>query len=310
MVSNRRISEAPRLRGTDINLDGGLHHDKPYIWLGRRTSNTSQEDFAGLGKLGADEVLSRISDEAVETIRALAAIGITWDALPPLPPYTESHAAVFEELQPFNKRAFHPKLDDKLWFPSLKKSQLPWMTRQTVWNAIHRMWEARLKLTRRRRYNPDSRFNGAHVTVHGATRHTAAGLLMFSPKSAELKPTEETILDIQQRSDARTFRKHYHHVHDKDVESALKFSWEPPPFPTHPVGGETDAIQRTADADGIKAERGASPSSGLPRDQQALPAEAPERPSDPGFPSRNAWRRKKRRDAHAAWLISQGSLFF
>ena len=109
MVSNRRISEALRLRGTDINLDGGLHHDKPYIWVGRRTGNTSQEAFAGLGKLGADEVLSRISDEAVETIRALVAIGITWDALPPLSPIHREPRCCFRGAPAFQQACFSPQ---------------------------------------------------------------------------------------------------------------------------------------------------------------------------------------------------------
>jgi hypothetical protein len=44
------------------------------------------------------------------------------------------------------------------------------------------------------------------------------------------RPTETTILEVQQRADARTWRKHYCHAHDDEVKETLEFGSAPSPF--------------------------------------------------------------------------------
>ena len=81
-------------------------------------------------------------------------------------------------------------------------------------------------LTGRRRWNV--RFKGSHVTVHGATRHTASALLLSGPKGA--KCSDHVIMEIQQRHDVGTFKRHYCHAHEEDVAEALENASVPVSF--------------------------------------------------------------------------------
>ena len=79
-------------------------------------------------------------------------------------------------------------------------------------------------------YNPTSIFQGSRVTVHGATRQTSASLLLSNKHSDEKGPSEHVILEIQQRSDARVFWKHYYHAEEEQVEAALEYRAAPSLF--------------------------------------------------------------------------------
>ena len=79
------------------------------------------------------------------------------------------------------------------------------------------------ELTCSRRYHQGTKFRGARVCVHGATRHTGAALLMFSPTTSNAPPSETTIMELQQRNDLRTFRRHYCHAHEHQVQAALAY---------------------------------------------------------------------------------------
>ena len=116
-----------------------------------------------------------------------------------------------------------------LLFPALKASSVPWMSRQSVWHAIARARKVMHKITAHRRWNPDSKFNGSHVHVHGASRHTSAALLLSSAATCKTSdatssasPCEAVIMEVQQRSDVQTFRRHYWHAQEDQVQSALE----------------------------------------------------------------------------------------
>ena len=79
-------------------------------------------------------------------------------------------------------------------------------------------------------YNPTSKFQGSRVTVHGATRHTSASLLLSNKHSDEKGPSEHVILEIQHRSDARVFWKHYYHAEEEQVEAAWEYRAAPSLF--------------------------------------------------------------------------------
>ena len=66
--------------------------------------------------------------------------------------------------------------------------------------------------------------------MHGATRHTSASLLLSNKHSDEKRPSEPVILEIQQRSDARVFWKHYYHAELEQVEAALECGAAPSLF--------------------------------------------------------------------------------
>ena len=84
------------------------------------------------------------------------------------------------------------------------------MARQSVSDAVTRIRDVMWALTHQRRWNPSNQYRGSRVTVHGATRHTSSALLLFNKdKPSMQRPTETTILEVQQRADARTWRKHY-----------------------------------------------------------------------------------------------------
>ena len=105
------------------------------------------------------------------------------------------------------------------------------MARQSVSDAVTRIRDVMWALTHQRRWNPSNQYRGSRVTVHGATRHTSSALLLFNKdKPSMQRPTETTILEVQQRADARTWRKHYCHAHDDEVKEALEFGSAPSPF--------------------------------------------------------------------------------
>ena len=208
MVTNRRISEALRIRACNIHLSGSRDCDKP-----RFGEREGEEEYSGIGKLGADEICAKLPIvEGVAMLRSILDSGVPWELLPALALYQSSHPHVFKKYKPFSKAAFTPARGSDLMFPALKKSDTPWLSRQTAWNTIDRTRTVMFDLTGRRRYNPSKKFNGMHVTVHGATRHTSASLLLYNPDAKMPPPSEATILEVQQRSDADTFRRHYHTI--------------------------------------------------------------------------------------------------
>ncbi len=281
ITTSRRISEALRLRACDFHFSGGPHCDKPYVWFGERSG---EEELPGLGKLGADEIVAKLSLESIPVARTVLQTGVLWEVLPCLEPYRQSHPEVFAKYKPFSRDSFGPVKGTDLLFPALKKSDTPWMTRQTAWNAVQRARTVMFDLTGHRRYNPDTKFNGMHVTVHGATRHTSAALLLYNPNPERKPPAEATILDVQQRSDVKTFRKHYWHTHNADVEQALSFAWVEPPFSPRPAP-PVPIIDEPASSSG-----GSSPAPSTPT-----------LTTTPKSPSRNSWRKQKRKAGKLAW---------
>lgn len=316
MVTSRRISEALRLRGCDLHLTGGPHCDTPYVWFGVRDD---ERGFKGLGKLGvAGEVVAKMSQEAVLMVRAICERGVQWEVLEPLKPFQTSHPAIFKKYRALSKKVFCPTLEDQHLFPALKKSSAPWLTRQTAWNAISRTRTVMFELTGKRRYNPDTKFNGSHVTTHGATRHTSASLLMFNPHLDRAPPSEAAILEVQQRADAHTFQKHYHHVHAQQVAMALSYAWVDPPFctsaPSPSTGSQSVEIaaQHMPAIGGIPeslpAEPHKSSTEGMPvlGGAAGIPhASKASLETTPASPSRNAWRKQKRRCGLAVWQVNQ-----
>ena len=84
--------------------------------------------------------------------------------------------------------------------------------------------------TRNRRWSPSEKCLGNRVTVHGATRHTSAALLLFRGDSDVQPPSESVIMEIQQRSDLKVFRQHYYHCDETAVRDGLEFATVPSPF--------------------------------------------------------------------------------
>ena len=68
------------------------------------------------------------------------------------------------------------------------------------------------------------------MTVHGATRHTSAALLLFPQHGHAKPPSDSVIMEIQQRSDYRVFRDHYFHCDEREVKEGLEFATAPSPF--------------------------------------------------------------------------------
>ena len=89
------------------------------------------------------------------------------------------------------------------------------------------MREVMFRLTGARRWNPTKKFRGQRVTLHGATRHTSASLLLFNKVCPQAAPSEHVVMEIQQRSDARVFRRHYCHAEEQQVKAALKYGSPP-----------------------------------------------------------------------------------
>ena len=310
MVTSRRISETLRLRSSDICLAGGESCDEPHVLFEVKDEDM---EFDGMGKLGGSCVVARIAPQAVVTMRALRTHGLDWAILDPLVPFQSTHADVFEEVAVASKSRHNkwvlPLVDSsasgdaaQLLFPALKKSSTPWMSRQAVWMAVHKARSAMHKLTGKRRYNPSVRFNGAHVTVHGATRHTAAALLQFNRgRALKERPSDEAVLEVQQRHDADTYRKHYFHTDSSEVAAALDYAWEPTQFVATGAAAASDTLASGGNVDNDRGSL-ASPSSAR---ATVLSIE----PSAPSFPkgdvmyhSRNAWRKAKRREGLKQWL--------
>ena len=286
MVTNRRISEALRLRACDIHVSGSPSCDKPHVWFGEREG---EEEYPGMGKLGGDEIYAKLPIESVAMMRSILDSGVPWELLPALVPYQSSHPDVFKKYKPFSKAAFTPAKGSDLMFPALKKSDTPWLSRQTAWNTIDRTRTVMFDLTGRRRYNPSKKFNGMHVTVHGATRHTSASLLLYNPDAKMPPPSEATILEVQQRSDADTFRRHYHHPHDVAVEQAMSYAWVEPPFRPKPAPPPT--LTGTTPTTAMES---AAPS--LAGDAaENKPAQVLDQMPPPTSPTRNAWRKRQRK---------------
>ena len=62
------------------------------------------------------------------------------------------------------------------------------------------------------------------------SKWTMATLLLSNKHSDEKGPSEHVILEIQQRSDARVFWKHYYHAEEEQVEAALEYGAAPSLF--------------------------------------------------------------------------------
>ena len=105
MVTNRRISEALRLRACDIHVSGSPSCDKPHVWFGEREG---EEEYPGMGKLGGDEIFAKLPIESVAMMRSILDSGVPWELLPALVPYQSSHPDVFKKYKPFSKAAFTP----------------------------------------------------------------------------------------------------------------------------------------------------------------------------------------------------------
>ena len=136
-------------------------------------------------------------------------------------------------MKPLNKDRFQLDTDSENFvFATASKKQgcRPNMSRQSVSEALKVIRKVMFQITGNRRYNPTSKFQGSRVTVHGATRHTSASLLLSNKHSDEKGPSEHVILEIQRRSDATVFWKHYYHAEEEQVEAALEYGAAPSLF--------------------------------------------------------------------------------
>ena len=214
--------------------------------------------------------------------------GIDRKVLPALEPFQKSHPKVFEDIYPMARETFKWPDDGGYVFPAAtKKSKKPWMARQSVSLALGRILEVMYSLTNKRRWNQS--FKGSHVTVHGATRHTAAALLLSKPTEGTAVPTEHVIMEIQQRHDISTFRRHYCHAQEDEVSKALEHASVPISF-----------------HEGMAAPETASSSAPVAANPGPVPAPV-HSPTAPVAKSRNAWRQKKRREGKQAWKAAQNS---
>ena len=299
MVTSRRISETLRLHGSDLYLSGGQFHDSPHILFQRRKA---EAQFPGAGKLGADHIVARLSPDACATLEAVHGTKIERALLPALHPFQKTHKEVFEESYPLTTEAFSWPEGDAFVFPAAtKKSKKPWMARQSVSKALARILDIMFRLTGKRRWN--KMFKGSHVTVHGATRHTAAALLLAKPKEGNPGPSEHVIMEIQQRHDLRTFHRHYCHAQEHEVGKALEHVSVPISF--H-AAEKPDASQNAACATSVAAADAMPMSAGAAGgdESRASGPEAPAAAVPPGK-SRNAWRKQKRKVGKLAWQASQ-----
>ena len=167
--------------------------------------------------------------------------GLERQCLPALEPYRKTHPKVFQNkrgggLTALRQETFAPDWEsaDHV-FPSKTKKPgcRPTMARQTVWAALHRVRQVMYELTNHeRRWNPTVRCQGNRVTVHGATRHTSAALLLFNSDKLlqSAKPSQQVIMELQQRSDTRVFFKHYFHPHEEEIQQGLEYGAAPSPF--------------------------------------------------------------------------------
>lgn len=326
MVTSRRISETLRLHAEDFYLNGGPHHDSPHVLFLKKKEESK---FAGNGKLGADTVVARLAQDASETLQEIMKSNIERCVLPALRQYEASHSSLFEspEHHPLSTEPYAWPSSGRLFPASTKKAKRPWMARQSVSLALSRARRAMFALTGKRRWNGD--FMGSHVTVHGATRHTAAALLMGG------KATEPAIMEIQQRHDVGTFRRHYCHAQEKDVVEALENASLPVSFQAKSLQAVDHLACQTAPAGGngscpampkpptMEVKKGSwdgdgkntvpCPVSNGDTFSATAPAQASSAARDDPLPamqdspkcSRNAWRKRKRRDGLKAWQAKQ-----
>ena len=288
MVTSRRISETLRLHGEDVFLEGGPHHDSPHILFKKRPE---EEQYPGAGKLRGEYVVARLAPDACTTLEKVMTSNLERTLLPVLKPFEVSHPQVFQDKYPMATDTFKWPNGSGYIFPAAtKKAKKPWMARQSVSLALSRTLEVMYSLTGKRRWNHT--FKGSHVTVHGATRHTAAALLLAAPKEGTAAPTEHVILEIQQRHDVGTFRRHYCHAQEEEIKQALGHASVPVSFHAEAAGHQ-------------------NPPAGEPETnlapQPAANAPLPAAGSTVHCPaiSRNAWRKQKRKEGKKAWKASQ-----
>ena len=309
LVTGRRISEILRLRGGDINLGAGEHLDFPHIVF---QSRDEDHEAAGMGKLPCGLAVARLSAEAVQSIESVLETGVSWECKPVLEAYRANNSVAFEKVKPLSADKFKPGplKDDALWFPASGAScKQKWRTRQSVWHAVKVTRAFMFEITKKRCFNPSEKFNGAHVHVHGATRHTNAALLMANPASSEPAPSEPVILELQQRSDYRTFRKHYAHANEDELQSALKFAHVGSPFGTptrkqelhhakplpEPVSAAVIPEIMAPSTSLLQASSHEAAASSEQKEERKEKEEVLSKPKQ----SRNAWRQKKRRQGRA-----------
>ena len=227
MSTSRRISEILRVRGRDFHLDGGGFCDDPHVLVKERPQDKKKP---GLGKIRGKVAIARLSKTTISTIRTILAEGLPWACWPILEKYRSSHGEMFTKNKPTTKKSFRPGAleKDNLWFPARRTSKTSWMSRQSCWNAVAKTREFMYGLTGKRCFNPDAIFNGSHTTLHGATRHTAATLLLFNPGALQQEPpSEAVVLNVQQRLDVTTFRRHYTHCRVSQVRNAVEYAAVP-----------------------------------------------------------------------------------
>ena len=98
------------------------------------------------------------------------------------------------------------------------------MAKQTISDALAKIRQVMFAFT------GSEKCLGNRVTVHGATRHTSAALLLFRKDTLSKPPSENVIMEIQQRSDPKVFRQHYFHCDESELKDALKFGSIQSPF--------------------------------------------------------------------------------
>ena len=112
------------------------------------------------------------------------------------------------------------------------------MARQSINAALDKIREIMYAFTRNRRWSPSEKCLGNRATVHGATRHTSAALLLFRRGSDVQPPSESVIMEIQQRSGLKVFRQHYYHCDETAVRDGLEFATVSSPFKKQTRGGQ------------------------------------------------------------------------
>ena len=102
LVTSRRISETLLLRGTDIRVQGGEDHDAGHILFQRRPQD---DNLGGSGKLGSEEVVARLSKDAIAAIQQLCTDGLEHELRPVLEPFKVAAPLIFQ-MKPLNKDRF------------------------------------------------------------------------------------------------------------------------------------------------------------------------------------------------------------
>ena len=249
LVTSRRISETLLLRGCDVMLHGGPDSDHPHIIYIQRPEDEGRQ---GNGKLGGERIVARVSQDVVETIEEIQAQGLHRNILPILEPYRTSHQKLFDQ-KPQRKDVFQFPEGNKYIFPAqtAKKHCRPNMARQTVSDALSKIRQVMFAFTESRRWNCSAKCLGNRVTVHGATRHTSAALLLFRKDALSKPPSESVIMEIQQRSDPKVFRQHYFHCDESELKDALAFGSIQSPFKRKQTVAPMEHPNETKDDDTV-----------------------------------------------------------